>query len=137
MIKIQNLSKKAFSKYGMVIEQPNKKKVFSVLNGDPQAKGWRLGYLILPPMPVDSMENHPESMETFEPVTGTAVILVAPHNSPDKIEAFLLDKPICIAKHVWHAVSVISSMAEIKITENYEVESVIRKLKKPIDLRFV
>ena len=121
----------------MVIEQSNKKKVFSVLTGDKEAKGWRIGYLIFHPAPVDSMENHPESMETFEPVSGTTIIMVAPHDSPDKIEAFLLDKPICIAKHVWHAVRVVSEQAEIKITENFEVESVIRKLKKPIDLRFV
>lgn len=121
----------------MVLEQSDKKKVFSVLTGDSAAVGWRIGYLIFHPAPVDSMENHPESMETFEPVSGTTVILVAEHKTPDKIEAFLLDKPVCISKHVWHAVRVVSEHAEIKITENFDVESVIRKLKKPIDIAFV
>ena len=114
-----------------------KKKIFSVLTGDKQAKGWRIGYLIFHPAPVDSLEAHPESMETFEPVTGTTVILVAPQNNPGAIEAFLLDKPVCVAKNVWHGVRVVSEKAEIKITENFDVASVIHKLKKPIDIAFV
>jgi ureidoglycolate hydrolase len=137
MIKIQNLSSKTFSKFGLVLEQADKKKVFSVLTGDKTAKGWRIGYLIFHPAPVDSLERHPGSMETFEPVSGATVILVAEQGSPDKIEAFLLDKPVCVAKNVWHGVRVLSEKAEIKITENYEVESVIHKLKKPIDAVFV
>lgn len=136
MIKIKNLSAKAFSKYGVVLEQKNKKKIFSVITGDKEAKGWRIGYLIFHPAPVDSLEAHPESMETFEPVTGTTIILVAPQKDPEAIEAFLLDKPVCVAKNVWHGVKVVSELSEIKITENFEVASVIYKLKKPIDLGF-
>jgi hypothetical protein len=34
-------------------------------------------------------------------------------------------------------VRVVSQQAEIKITENFEVASVIHKLKKPIDIAFV
>jgi ureidoglycolate hydrolase len=134
MIKIQNLSKKKFSKYGLVLEQSDKKKIFTVLTGDKQAKGWRIGYLIYHPAVIDSLEAHPESMETFEPVSGTTVILVAPQKAPEKIEAFLLDKPVCVAKNVWHGVRVLSEKAEIKITENYDVDSKIHKLKKPLDI---
>ena len=137
MIRISNLTAKAFKKYGIVLEQRNKKKVFSVIAGDPKAAGWRIGYLIFSPAPVDSLERHPESMETFEPVSGTTVMLVAPQNAPEKMEAFLLDKPVCVAKNIWHAVRVMSESAEIKITENFEVESVIYKLKKPVDIAIV
>jgi ureidoglycolate hydrolase len=137
MIKIENLSKKSFAKFGYVLEQSNKKKIFSVLTGDKNAAGWRIGYLIFHPAPVDSLEAHPESMETFEPVTGTTIILVAEQGTPDKMRAFLLDRPVCIAKNVWHGVRVMSGTAEIKITENFEVASVIHKLKKPVDIAFV
>ncbi len=137
MIKVKNLSDKAFKPYGMVIGQKDKKKVFSVLTGDKTAAGWRIGYLIFHPAPLESIECHPESMETFEPVSGTTILLVAPQKAPDKIEAFLLDKPVCVAKNIWHGVRVVSESAEIKITENFEVESVHHKLKKPIDLMFV
>jgi ureidoglycolate hydrolase len=136
MIRIRTLNQKDFSKYGRVLEQKNKKKVFSVIEGDKNAAGWRIGYLITTPDRVQTFEEHPGSKETFEPVSGTTVILVAGHKTPDKIEAFLLDKPVCLEKNTWHAVSVISERAEIKITENYDVESVFHKLKKPIDISF-
>ncbi len=136
MIPIKTLDRKLFKKFGMILEPDDKEKVFSVLCGDEKAAGWRIGYLVSKPENVNGMEAHPESMETFEPVKGTAVIVVAPQNSPENIEAFLLDKPVCLDKNIWHAVSVISDAAEIKITENYNVESVYYKLKKPIDVGF-
>lgn len=137
MIPVKTLNAESFKKYGHIIGQKDKSKVFEVLFGDRDAKGWRIGYLAMGPSPVESLEYHPESLETFEPVSGTSVILVSPHDSPDEIEAFLLDKPVCVGKKIWHGVSVISEHAEIKITENFEVESVHHKLKKPIDIAFV
>jgi len=87
MIKIQTLSKKAFKKFGAIIEQPDKKKIFSVLTGDKEARGWRIGYLVYFPEPVKSLEKHPESMETFEPVSGTSIMLLAGKKTPHKVEA--------------------------------------------------
>lgn len=137
MIPVKVLSSEVFRRYGHIIEPKDPSKVFEVLFGDREAKGWRIGYLAMGPSPVDSLEQHPESLETFEPVTGTSVLLVAPYESPDEIEAFLLDKPVCVGKKIWHGVSVISARAEIKITENYDVDSVHHKLKKPINIAFV
>jgi ureidoglycolate hydrolase len=136
MIPIRTLSAASFSKYGQVIEQRDKSKVFTVVLSEAEKTGWRIGYLIMGPNPVDSLEAHPASMETFEPVSGTAVILVAEKDSPSKIEAFLLDAPVCVAKNIWHGVKVLSETAEIKIMENYDVESVHYKLEKPIDAGF-
>ncbi len=137
MIPVKALSAEAFKQYGYIIEQKDASKVFEVLFGDKDAKGWRIGYLAMGPSPVESLEYHPESLETFEPVSGTSVIIVAPFDRPDMMEAFLLDKPVCVGKKIWHGVSVLSARAEIKITENYEVESVHHKLNKPIDIAFV
>ncbi|HDQ26708.1 MAG TPA: hypothetical protein ENN43_08210 [bacterium] len=136
MIPVKRITGESFKKYGSVLEPADKSKVFTVLCGDAEAKGWRIGYVIIGPDVVKNLEAHPGSLETFEPVKGTAVLLVAEPGSPDNIEAFLLDKGVLVNKNVWHGLSVLSESAEIKVTENYEVESVFHRLKKPIDIGF-
>lgn len=137
MIPIKTLSRTNFKKYGLILEPVDKKRVFTVLYGDKGAHGWRIGYVILRPEKVTSLEAHPESDETFEPVYGISILLVAEKNKPNRIEAFLLDKGVLVKKGVWHGLRVLSEKAGIKVTENYEVESVFHKLKKPIDINFI
>jgi ureidoglycolate hydrolase len=137
MIQIKQLSAEAFKKYGSMLEPADKSKVFTVVCGDKEAKGWRIGVVIIGPESVKQLEAHPGSLETFEPVAGTAILLVAETKNPDDVEAFLLDKGVLVNKNIWHALSVLSSKAEVKVTENFEVESVFHKLKKPIDVGFV
>ncbi|MCX7697912.1 MAG: ureidoglycolate lyase [Candidatus Goldbacteria bacterium] len=134
MIKIQNLSTESFKKYGIIIEFKNKKKIFDVICREEEKIGWRIGYLLLKPQKAKILEAHPFSFETFEPVKGISVIIVAERKKPEKIEAFLLDKPVCLNKGIWHAIIALSENIEIKITENLEVESVYHKLKKPLDI---
>ena len=136
MIPVKRITRKAIKKYGGVLEPADKSKVFTVLCGDKHAAGWRIGYVIIGPDKVKVLEAHPKSMETFEPVRGTTVLLVAPPKSPDKIEAFLLDCGVVLNKSVWHGLSVLSEKAEVKVTENFEVESIFHKLKKPLDISF-
>ncbi|HNZ29473.1 MAG: ureidoglycolate hydrolase [Candidatus Aerophobetes bacterium ADurb.Bin490] len=133
MIPIKPLNKKDFAKYGKIICQEKENEIFQVVMSEKEKTGWRIGYLVMGPGKADGLEAHPESYETFEPVSGTAVMLVAEEKTPDKIEAFLLDKPICINKKVWHGVSVLSEKCEIKIMENLEVESIYYKLEKPVE----
>lgn len=137
MIPIKRLSSEAFKKYGTMLDPEDKSKVFTVVCGDKDAKGWRIGVVIIGPSPVEQLEAHPESKETFEPVAGTSLLLVAETNAPDNIEAFLLDKGVLVNKNIWHGLSVLSAKAEVKVTENFEVDSVFHKLKKPIDVGFV
>jgi len=136
MIPIRQLNEKSFRKYGGMLEPADKTKVFTVLCGDKEAAGWRIGYVILGQDNVKSLEAHPESFETFEPVAGTTILLVAEAKSPDNIEAFLLDKGVIVNKNIWHGLCVLSSKAEVKVTENFEVESVFHTLKKPLDAGF-
>jgi ureidoglycolate hydrolase len=136
MIPVKRLTHENFSKYGCLLDPKDKSKVFTVVCGDKDAKGWRIGVVILGPEPVSRLEAHPGSMETFEPVAGTSVLLVSEPGKPDGIEAFLLDKGVLVNKNVWHGLSVISEKAEVKVTENFEVESVFHKLKDPIDIGF-
>lgn len=41
-------------------------------------------------------------------------------------------KPICLEKGIWHQVLALTDEAQVKITENLEVESVFHELKKAI-----
>ncbi|MFP4466478.1 MAG: ureidoglycolate lyase [Candidatus Goldiibacteriota bacterium] len=136
MIKIKQLTHENFRPYGGILEPEDKSDVFTVLCGDENAKGWRIGYVILGPDKVKSLEAHPGSFETFEPVSGVSVILAAPEKEPEKIEAFLLDKSVLINKNIWHAVRVLSGKAEIKVVENFKVDSVYHDLKNPVDVGF-
>ncbi|MDP2913361.1 MAG: hypothetical protein Q8N91_05070 [Candidatus Omnitrophota bacterium] len=86
--------------------------------------GWRIGYLILRKKRIARLENHPDSLETFEPVKGRAVIFLAANKDPEKIKAFFLDKPLVVKKGVWHDVACLSGRCEIKIFENIEVKTV-------------
>ena len=137
MIPIKTLSREGFKKYGSVLAPEDKSKVFTVVCGEKEKTGWRIGYVIIGPEEVDTIEAHPQSLETFEPVSGTAIILVAPKDKPDEMEAFLLDEAVLVEKGVWHGLKVLSEKAEIKVTENYEVDTVFHKLSKPIDIGFV
>jgi ureidoglycolate hydrolase len=136
MIPIKQLSKETFGKYGSMLDPEDKSKVFTVVCGDKDAKGWRIGVVIIGPENVKQLEAHPESLETFEPVAGTSVLLVSETKNPDSIEAFLLDRGVLVNRNIWHALSVLSLKAEVKVTENFEVASVFHKLKKPIDVGF-
>lgn len=137
MIPIKHITPESFKKYGTLLDPADKSKVFTVVCGDKDAKGWRIGVVIIGPGPVKQLEAHPESKETFEPVAGTSILLVAEADKPDNIEAFLLDKGVLVNKNVWHGLSILSEKAEVKVTENFEVDSVFHKLKKPIDVGFV
>jgi ureidoglycolate hydrolase len=135
MLKIKTLTKNSFKKYGLVMELAPDKKRFHVLFGESGKTGWRVGYSRVRPEPVKMLELHPDSLETFEPVKGICVIVVAPEKKPEKMEAFLLDKPVCVNKKVWHEVCVISETCELKLVENYMIEGTrYHTLKKPIDV---
>ncbi len=132
-MKINTLRRESFKKYGDILEPVSKDNVFTVLRGEEEKTGWRIGYVILKPGAADALEAHPETLETFEPVRGGAVILVAEKDSPENIEAFFLDRAVVVDKGVWHGVAALSEAAEIKVTENYEVDTIYHKLEKPLE----
>ena len=91
-----------------------------------KSKGWRIGYLILRKKRMARLEKHPDSLETFEPIKGKAVIALARPGSPDKFKLFLLDRPVILKKGVWHGLFTISKETHIKIFENIDVRCVYR-----------
>ena len=135
---IKSITPENFQKYGVVLELPSdsEKKSrgesqFKVLTSQPHA-GWRLAYLIVRNRTLQRLESHPLSMESFEPVRGVSLIIVAPKENPEKVETFVLDKPVVLYAGVWHDVLTLSEEAEIKITENADIVTEYHNLKSEV-----
>jgi len=132
-IKVKNLDK-SFEQYGRIIKPFNEGPAeqgkgwdFYMLSKS-KSDGWRIGYLIQTSKEVNYLEKHPKSKETFEPIEGVGIILLS---LGDKIDAYLLDKPIILNEGVWHALVALSERVKIKISENLEVEKITRPIKPP------
>ena len=80
------------------------------------------------------LECHNESLESFEPLDGLGLLLVAMHDKPEAIQAFILDTPVCLHKGVWHQLLAITDDVTVKIMENLEVSSDFFILEPPLTL---
>lgn len=134
--KIGKLTHESFKPYGIIIdakcvEDNGRNNCFGILLKE-RSKGWRIGYLIVRERVIKRLENHPDSLETFEPVKGRVILAVASRNKPQSPKIFLLDKPVVVKKGVWHDVAAISGRAEIKIFENIEVDTQYISLKHAV-----
>jgi ureidoglycolate hydrolase len=118
-----------FKPYGWIIECPGKKPQdktkshFSIILKEKAKKGWRIAYLLLREKSVRYLEQHPDSFESFEPLSGKALLYVARRHDLKDVKCFSLDKPVILKKRIWHGVLAWSGESEIKITENAEVKS--------------
>ncbi len=127
---INKINSKNFHKYGWVIEYPDKnakskkKNLFRIVVREKALLGWRIAYLIVRDKAIKKLEQHPESLESFEPVSGKSILYVSNRNDPKEIRIFLLDKPVILKKGIWHGVVTLDGETEIKITENAKVKCV-------------
>ncbi len=138
-IRIRKLTRNSVRPYAVIIgpacvKDDGKKNCFGILLKE-KAKGWRIGYLIVREKAITRLENHPDSFETFEPVSGRSVIAFAPAKYPDRVKVFLLDKSVVVKKGVWHDVAPLSKESEIKIFENIVVRTSYHQLAKKIVIR--
>lgn len=123
----KKLNRNNFKPYGWIIDYPARKKIpkgrsrFSIVLREKRKTGWRIAYLVLGEKELVKLEQHPDSFESFEPVSGRTLLYVAQAKNPAKIESFLLDKPVILDKGIWHGVITLSTKSEIKITENATV----------------
>jgi ureidoglycolate hydrolase len=135
-IEIKPLIPENFTKYGRILF-PTEEESRTVQ--DPTAayvilekavsKGWLMSHYTVSKRFTDMMENHPNTKETFEPLCGASVIVLAAQGpAPDNPEAFLLDKPVVLYEGVWHDVMALSEKATMRINENTKVQSVRQKL---------
>ncbi len=123
-IPINIITESSFEKYGHVIDyNKDNPKNFQVLLIEHDTVGWRIAVSRTENRSVKKLARHPDSMESFEPISGVPLICVAVPEHPDKVEVFLLDKPICLFKNIWHAMISLSESSLLKITENKVVSS--------------
>lgn len=121
---ITRLSKETFQPYGYIIEHDETlPQNFQVILTENAAVGWRIAVSKITRQSIAKISRHPHTMETFEPISGVTLLCVALPDKPEQYEIFLLDKPVCIDKNVWHATLTLSRCSTVKICENSHVDS--------------
>ncbi len=134
MIAIHSITKDNFGEYGTVVEFPEAcREPFYIVDREEQ-NPWRLAVFRYTNKEISRLENHPTSKESFEPLLGITVLVVAAHETPEQYRGFILDKPVCLKKGIWHQVLSLTPEAQVKITENMEVNSEFYEFSKPIRL---
>ncbi len=121
---IETITAESFAPFGRVIDfspEPEDERFEVVIREE--IEPWRIAVFRVRQRTAERLECHPASMESFEPMTGTGILLVAEPWKPQNPRAFLLDQPVCLYKGIWHEVITLSQEAVYKITENKEVIS--------------
>lgn len=132
MCRLQSIHSEKFQKYGKVLEfTEDCTEPFEIIITE-EKEPWRLAVYRYRDKWVKRMECHPFSLESFEPLKGLTVLIVAEHDNPAAYEAFILDKPVCLFKGIWHQVISLTDEAQVKIAENLEVVSEFYDLKKEV-----
>lgn len=132
MAVLESISREAFEPFGSVIEfTPGFEGIYEIVAAE-EEKPWILAVFRYTNKTIRRIENHPTSMETFEPLSGVTVLLVAEHETPEDYKAFILDKPVCLKKGTWHQVLALTPSAQVKITENKDVYSEFYDLPKEV-----
>ena len=124
---LQYVQRETFLPYGEVLEFPaGIEETFCIITTE-EKEPWRLAVFRYTNKEIQRMECHPTSRESFEPLHGLTVLVVA-----EEYEAFILDKPVCLKKGIWHQVLALTEEAQVKIVENLEVQSEFYDLEKAI-----
>ncbi len=136
MLPIKNPTRENFKKYGTLID-------FTEDQGGPdfqivirhEEDPWRIAVLRVKERGFTELERHPRSYETFEPMEGMTLLLLSLGTDPAEYEVFLLDRPVCLNKGVWHGIVTLTEEAKVKITENLMVETEFHKFQRPMEVR--
>ena len=129
---LQYVQRETFLPYGEVLDfQAGIEETFCIITTE-EKEPWRLAVFRYTNKEIQRMECHPTSRESFEPLHGLTVLVVATHENPEEYEAFILDKPVCLKKGIWHQVLALTEEAQVKIVENLEVQSEFYDLEKAI-----
>lgn len=132
---LKSIHEKDFERFGKVLEfSETCTEPFEIVLTEEQ-NPWRLAVFRYTNKTVKKMECHPTSLESFEPLSGLTVLIVAEHDNPEAYEAFILDKPVCLYKGIWHQVLSLTDEAQVKIAENLEVNSEFFELDKEVSVQ--
>ena len=130
MIRLESITAENFKAYGTVLEFPeNYGDTFYIADTETD-QPWRVAVFRYSSKEIKVVENQPTSKESFEPLKGITVLLVAEHENPENYRVFVLDKPVVLKKGIWHQVMALTPEAQVKITENLEVPSEFYEFEK-------
>ena len=130
MIRLESITAENFKAYGTVLEFPeNYGDTFYIADTETD-QPWRVAVFRYSSKEIKVVENHPTSKESFEPLKGITVLLVAEHENPENYRVFVLDKPVVLKKGIWHQVMALTPEAQVKSTENLEVPSEFYEFEK-------
>lgn len=88
---LQYVQRETFLPYGEVLEFPaGIEETFCIITTE-EKEPWRLAVFRYTNKEIQRMECHPTSRESFEPLHGLTVLVVATHENPEEYEAFILD----------------------------------------------
>ena len=135
MGRLKSIHKEDFARFGKVLEfSESCTAPFEIVITE-EREPWRLAVFRYTNKTVKRMECHPTSLESFEPLSGITVLIVAEHDSPEAYETFVLDKPVCLYKGIWHQVLALTDEGQVKIAENLEVNSEFYEFEKEIEVK--
>ena len=120
---IERITEESFAPYGSVIAFPAEDQTNFYVVANDQTHPWRLACFRYSNHSIRKIECHPTSQESFEPLEGTTLLLVAEHTTPEDWKLFLLDRPVVLKAGVWHQTLSLTPEATVKITENLDVYS--------------
>ena len=131
-LKPKPITRQAFKPFGWLIDYartalPKSKNLFRIVIRE-RKKGWRIAYLVVRDRSINRLEQHPDSLESFEPIAGKGLLYVATKKNRGPIKCFLLDKPVILKKGIWHGVVTRSREFDIKIVENATVKCAYQPL---------
>jgi ureidoglycolate hydrolase len=129
---IELITRESFEPFGNVIAFPKEDRTNFYIAASDSEKPWRLAVFRYWNHEIQRIESHPTSMESFEPLSGTSLLLAAPHEAPQDYHVFLLDQPVILKKGIWHQTLTLTDVSEVKITENIDVYSDFYDLPKKI-----
>lgn len=137
MCRLESIHKETFEKYGKVLEFSDQcTEPFEIVITE-EKEPWRLAVFRYRNKTVKRMECHLLSLESFEPLSGLTVLIVAEHDHPEEYRAFILDKPVCLYKGIWHQVLSLTDEAQVKIAENLEVVSEFHDLEHEVAVKVI
>ena len=86
---LQSVQRETFLPYGVVLEFPaGIEETFCIITTE-EKEPWRLAVFRYTNKEIQRMECHPTSRESFEPLHGLTVLVVATHENPEEYEAFI------------------------------------------------
>jgi len=120
---IQHLTREAFAPYGVILGHYHEQDGYEIV-ATIESTGWLWALKTFGNQGLERIDCHPDTRESFEPVWGTSVLVVAPPDRPADLQAFLLDQPVLLNERVWHGLIALSAEARVKITENRQVTGI-------------